>query len=244
MGKERKRNYEPVGAYLRHLAIIMDGNGRWAEKNHLSRIEGHRRGVKTVEMVVKECSENDIPFLTLYSFSTENWKRPISEVQALFELFNHSIRDYGPKLHANRVKVRFIGRRDGIPGELIREINTLEDMTALNDKLTLNLAINYGGRDEILRAFLKILHEKGAQAKTIRESDFQRYLDTHDHPDPDLLIRTAGEMRLSNFLLWQLAYSEMWFTRVLWPDFSPQDLHQAFNDFISRKRKFGGLKKP
>ncbi len=224
------------------MAIIMDGNGRWAEKNRISRVEGHRKGVQTVEMVVRECSENDISFVTLYSFSTENWKRPISEVQALFELFNHSINEYGPKLHANRVRVRFIGRREGIPGELIRGMDSLEKMTAANTKLTLNLAINYGGRDEILRAFRRIVYDKGQEAHTISEDEFRSYLDTGEQPDPDLLIRTAGEMRLSNFLLWQLAYSEMWFTGVLWPEFSPRDLYRAFSDFIARKRKFGGLK--
>jgi undecaprenyl diphosphate synthase len=192
-------------------------------------------------MVVKETWDEKIPFLTLYSFSTENWRRPINEVQGLMQIFIEAIDRYADELHQNQVKVRFIGKKEGFPGHLTERMENLEKLTGQNQGLTLNLALNYGGRDEIIRAFQKFLQSSLNQEREIGEDSFRQFLDTENQPDPDLLIRTGGEKRLSNYLLWQLAYSELYFTEILWPDFSYQDYHQALADFISRKRRFGGL---
>lgn len=241
MGEKRKGNHEYLEFGIHHVAIIMDGNGRWAQAQGKPRLEGHRRGVETVRMVVKETWDEKIPFLTLYSFSTENWRRPINEVQGLMQIFIEAIDCYADELHQNQVKVRFIGKKEGFPDHLTERMENLENLTEQNQGLTLNLALNYGGRDEIIRAFQKFLQIPLNQRGDIDEDSFRQYLDTGNQPDPDLLIRTGGEKRLSNYLLWQLAYSELYFTEVLWPDFSSRDYHQALADFVSRKRKFGGL---
>lgn len=241
MGEKRERNHEYLEFGIHHVAMIMDGNGRWAQAQGKPRLEGHRQGVETVRMVVKETWDEKIPFLTLYSFSTENWRRPINEVQGLMQIFVEAIDRFANELHQNQVKVRFIGKKEGFPSHLIERMESLENLTEQNRGLTLNLALNYGGRDEILRAFRKFLQDSSNQGKEMNEETFRRYLDTGNQPDPDLLIRTGGEKRLSNYLLWQLAYSELYFTDVLWPDFSSQDYHRALADFISRKRRFGGL---
>ncbi|HSV31237.1 MAG TPA: polyprenyl diphosphate synthase [Atribacteraceae bacterium] len=240
MGKERKGNHDYLSFGLTHLAIIMDGNGRWAEKRGLPRLEGHKQGVVSVETITRECSEMGLSFLTLYSFSTENWKRPLGEVQGLMVLFSNSLAVYGPRLKENNVQVHFLGRREGIPGELLSKMIQLEEATRTNSGMVLNLAINYGGRDEILRAFGKICTLSSDGVKSLDDQGFRRYLDTGEQPDPDIVIRTGGEKRLSNFLLWQAAYAELWFTDILWPEFTVADLHQACREFVVRKRRFGG----
>lgn len=240
MGEEGKRNYERVNVLLQHVAIIMDGNGRWAERRGLPRLEGHRKGIETVRVIVEESGRLGIPFLTLYSFSTENWRRPLQEVQGLLTLFEEAIHQYGEELKKNNVCVRFLGRRDGLPERLRKAMEDLEGKTRENTGLTLNLAVNYGGRDEILRAVQRFL-ESGKNLTTLTEETFRFFLDTGDQPDPDLLIRTGGEKRISNFLLWQVAYTELWFTDVLWPDFNVLLFHQALEDFAQRRRRFGGL---
>jgi len=241
MGEKRKGNNEYLGFGIHHIAIIMDGNGRWAQSRGKPRLEGHQQGVETIRMVVTETWNERIPFLTVYSFSTENWRRPVNEIQGLMQLFIDSIDRYGDELHRNQVKVRFIGKREGFPGQLIDQMEHLEERTFRNPGLTLNLALNYGGRDEILRSFQKYLQNTNRFGQALDENTFRLNLDTGSQPDPDILIRTGGEKRLSNFLLWQLAYSELYFTDVLWPDFSSQDYHLALVDFVNRKRKFGGL---
>jgi len=241
MGKERKRNNDRIGIILKHVAIIMDGNGRWAEKQSLPRLEGHKKGVEVIRNVIEETAEVDISFLTLYAFSTENWKRPISEIQGLMKLFEESIDKYGQELVENKVRVRFLGRKDGLPQDLVSQINDLEKSTLRGERLNLNLAINYGGRDEILRAVKNIYdYNDRSLSAFLSEESFSSYLDTKNQPDPDLLIRTGGEKRISNFLLWQIAYTELWFTDTLWPDFTIEEYHRAFQDFRERKRKFGG----
>lgn len=240
MGEERKGDYERIGSALKHVAIIMDGNGRWAEQRGLPRLEGHRKGVETVRVIVEESGRLGISFLTLYSFSTENWKRPLAEIQGLMELFEKAINHYKEELKKNNVRVIFIGRREGVPGKLREAMENLEKETANNKGLTLNLALNYGGRDEILRAIQRVA-EKDENFSSLNEEKFRLFLDTRDQPDPDLLIRTGGEKRISNFLLWQVAYTELWFTDVLWPDFTAIEFHKALEDFIQRRRKFGGL---
>ncbi|MEN3185549.1 MAG: polyprenyl diphosphate synthase [Atribacterota bacterium] len=242
MGKERKGNHERLDFILKHVAIIMDGNGRWAERRGLPRLEGHRRGVEVTRSIVEESGKVGIRFLTLYSFSTENWKRPISEVQGLMHLFEESIERYGDELNENDVRVRFLGRREGLPREIVRSIIGLEEKTALNQGLTLNLAVNYGGRDEILRAVQHIYKRNPESLLSLDEDTFRSYLDTALCPDPDLLIRTGGEKRISNFLLWQIAYTELWFTDTFWPDFTVIEFRKALEDFASRKRKFGGIR--
>ncbi len=226
---------------LKHVAIIMDGNGRWAERRGLPRVEGHRKGVEVIRDIVAKSSEEKLVSLTLYSFSTENWRRPLSEVQALLRLFEESIDRYGPELKEKGVKVIFIGRREGLPENLVSRMVQLEEETASNTSLRLNIALNYGGRDEILRAFQKWFAVYRGDFEFLREEVFSRFLDTSGQPDPDLVIRTGGEQRLSNFLLWQAAYAELWFTPTLWPDFTPEELEVAIGDFSKRKRKFGGI---
>ncbi|HXL01598.1 MAG TPA: polyprenyl diphosphate synthase [Candidatus Atribacteria bacterium] len=240
MGKERERDNDRIGIILRHVAIIMDGNGRWAERQGLPRLEGHRKGVEVIRNLVEETVKAGIPFLTLYAFSTENWKRPINEIQGLMRLFMESIDKYGKELEENRVKVKFLGRKDGLPQDLTLQINDLEKSTLKGENLNLNLAINYGGRDEILRAVKNIYQTDHSLLTSLSEENFSIYLDTGNQPDPDLLIRTGGEKRISNFLLWQIAYTELWFTDTLWPDFTVEEYHQAFQDFTGRKRNFGG----
>ncbi len=225
-----------------HLAIIMDGNGRWAEQRQMPRIFGHRQGVETVRSVVKECRLLGIPHLTLYAFSSENWGRPASEVAALMELLGMFLAQELETLMAEDIRLRVIGNISLLPVE-VREV--LEDTikrTAENSRLVLTLALSYGARDEILRAVKDLAAGVSGGEFSISDIDEQRFgaaLDTAGLPDPDLLIRTSGEMRISNFLLWQLAYAELYFTDVLWPDFSADELRLALDDFSARQRRFG-----
>ncbi|APG29025.1 di-trans,poly-cis-decaprenylcistransferase [Syntrophotalea acetylenivorans] len=225
-----------------HLAIIMDGNGRWAEQRQMPRIFGHRQGVETVRSVVKECRALGVPHLTLYAFSSENWGRPASEVAALMELLGLFLAQELETLMAEDIRLRVIGNTSLLPVEVRQVLDDTIKRTAENSRLVLTLALSYGARDEILRAVKGLATEVEGGELAISDIDEQRFsaaLDTAGLPDPDLLIRTSGEMRISNFLLWQLAYAELYFTDVLWPDFSADELRRAFDDFAARQRRFG-----
>jgi undecaprenyl diphosphate synthase len=221
------------------VAIIMDGNGRWAEKRGLPRIEGHRRGQKNVRMVIKTSRELGIKYLTLFAFSTENWKRPKEEVEGLFKLLEEAIEKETEEIHRNKIKIKFIGKIEELPENLKKKINYAEEKTKGNKKMVLNIALNYGGKQEILNAVNKIIKEEIKE--NIDEKFFSKYLYTKDTPYPDLLIRTGGEKRISNFLLFQIAYTELYFTKTLWPDFKKKDFLKAICEYQNRKRKFGNL---
>lgn len=226
-----------------HLAIIMDGNGRWAEKKGLPRSAGHREGTKTVRRVITSCLNFNIPILTLFAFSTENWKRPKNEINYLIKLFERVLNKEKENFIKNNIKINFIGRLNELPNSLNKTMNVLSKSTRKNNKLILNIAINYGGRAEIVDAFksiaLKIVENK-INIKEINENIIRDNLYTHNLPDPDLLIRTAGEMRISNFMIWQVAYTEFWVTPIFWPDFSENNLIEAIVNFQKRVRKYGG----
>ncbi len=223
-----------------HVAIIMDGNGRWAKKRNLPRIAGHREGVKRVREIVEESREIGIKYLTLYAFSKENWKRPESEVSFLMKLFIRSAKEQFNDLMKNNVRVKIIGDRIGMPSDVLDMFRWIEEETANNTGLNLLLAINYGGRVEIVNGVKRII-ERGIPSDDLSPELFEKYLYTKDIPDPDLVIRTSGEMRISNFLLWQIAYSEFYFTDILWPDFSKEEYKKAIEDYSHRKRRFGGI---
>ena len=231
------------GRLPEHIAIIMDGNGRWAAERGLPRIEGHRRGAEAVRRVIEAVADIGIPYLTLYSFSSENWSRPSSEVAALMELLRRFIRKNLAELHENGVKIRMIGTRTGVDRDIIALIEDAERLTRQNTRLTLCMAFNYGARDEILRAVQEVVRQAAEgrlQAQDITTEMFSNMLDTRGMPDPDLLIRTSGELRISNFLLWQCAYTEFVFPEVFWPDFDRAELERAIGEFQRRERRFGG----
>jgi undecaprenyl diphosphate synthase len=222
----------------------MDGNGRWAKERGLPRIAGHQQGAESVRAVTEACVELGVEFLTVYAFSTENWKRPATEVAALWVLLEHFIEQERPTLIKNRVRFQVIGRIDALPTTCQQAIATTVALTAENTATTLILALNYSGRTEILDAFKELAEELRAGRLKIEEIDTEKigaHLYTRTHPDPDLLIRTSGEMRLSNFLLWQLSYTEIHVTETLWPDFGRADLQKAIADYHQRQRRFGGL---
>jgi undecaprenyl diphosphate synthase len=229
--------------YPRHIAVIMDGNGRWARARHLPRVAGHRAGVKSVREIIEACCRLDIKALTLYAFSVENWKRPRSEVETLWGLLRHYLHRELPELKRNGVRFQVIGRIDGLPAAVQDDLDVAMVETAANSGLRLNIALNYGGRAEIVDAVNSIL----AQARKtdggfqVDEQLVSEHLYTSDLPDPDLLIRTSGEMRVSNFLLWQIAYAEIFVTERLWPDFRAVDLLEALLDYQKRERRYGGL---
>ncbi len=218
----------------------MDGNGRWAQARHRPRVFGHQAGVKTVRRIVEDAADLGIKYLTLYSFSTENWSRPKAEIAALFALLKQYVEDDLETLSENNVRVRILGSRTGLKPDLLELIKRVESRTDNNSEFHLNIAFNYGGRDEILRAFAKA-SEAGVDIAAMSETDVTAYLDTSDIPEPDLVIRTSGETRVSNFLLWQAAYAEFIFTDVLWPDFSKADLEAAIAEFQTRERRYGNL---
>jgi undecaprenyl diphosphate synthase len=229
----------------RHIAIIMDGNGRWAGERGLPRAEGHRQGVESIRRTVKASLELGVTHLTLFSFSSENWSRPQQEIRDLFGLVRRFVRRDLADLHKNGVKIRIIGTRLGLDADILRLIDDAVLLTKDNSALHLTIAFNYGARDEIARAASRIAEAvaEGSLAVTdITPERFGSYLDTADLPDPDLLIRTSGEMRLSNFLLWQIAYSEFVFVDTYWPDFSREALEAAITEYQRRTRRFGGLK--
>src|SRR5215470_5701904 len=228
----------------RHVAIIMDGNGRWAAERGLPRGEGHRRGVEALRRVVRAVGELGIEILTIYSFSSENWSRPVAEVRDLMSLLRHFIRNDLAELHKSNVRIRIIGERHGLEPEIGRLLVEAEELTRSNDGLLLVVAFNYGGRQEIARAAQRIASLAAAGAMSpadITAEVFARHLDAPDLPDPDLVIRTSGEQRLSNFLLWQSAYSELVFVPTYWPDFDRTTLENAIAEYRRRERRFGGL---
>ena len=226
------------GNLPRHVAIIMDGNGRWAKARGVPRLMGHRAGRESVREVVKGCVALGVDVLTLYTFSTENWNRPRSEIKALMAILRQTLRSERRELRENNVRLRIIGRPGDLPPEVVVAIEETQDHLAGCDGLLLNLALSYSGRAEIVDAVRRLIAE-GPAASPLDEASFGRYLYTAGLPDPDLLIRTSGEMRLSNFMLWQLAYTELWITDTLWPDFRRRHLFQAVSDFQRRERRFG-----
>lgn len=223
-----------------YVAVIMDGNGRWAARRHLPAIAGHREGAKSLKRAIKAARRLGIRELTVYAFSTENWQRPQEEVDALMGLFTELIDREVPELHEQGVQVRFIGRREGISGELAGKMDWAQTLTAANDVMKLFIAFNYGGRAELEDAVKAAVHNGGsAEPAGSAEFDLRRYLYAPDMHDPQLLIRTSGEQRISNFLLWQCAYSELYFSDKLWPDFDADDLAAALREFSQRQRRFG-----
>lgn len=228
----------------RHIAIIMDGNGRWAQRQNLPRIEGHRRGVASVRRTVEECARLKIEQLTLYCLSSENWKRPQHELDFLMHLLEQYMIEERSVIMRQNIRVRVIGRRDGIPDSTLREMDKTIELSAHNTGTRLCLAINYGGRAEMVDAVQRIaleVQQGKLDVEHIDEAAIASHLYTSGMPDPDLLVRTAGEMRISNFLLWQISYAELWVTELCWPDFAEPQLHEAIRDFAARDRRFGGL---
>lgn len=233
------------GSLPEHIAIIMDGNGRWATRKGLPRVIGHRNGVESIRDIVKSCSSLGISYLTVYAFSTENWKRPTEEVNILMDLLVEYLKNEMQELHQNNVRIRAIGRIGELPPKALEALREAEQYTGNNTGLNLVLALNYGGRNEITEAvknIVKSASEGNLSPEQINEDIISANLFTAGIPDPDLIIRPSGELRISNFLLWQAAYSEFWFTSVLWPDFRKIHLLEAISDFQSRQRRFGGLK--
>lgn len=223
-----------------HVAIIMDGNGRWASSRGLPRLAGHRAGTENLRTIIEATVEFGIEYLTIYAFSTENWKRPAQEVQGLMRIFRNMLDRELQNLHENGVQLRHLGRLERIEPELQQRVKDAIQLTKDNTRLVLNVAFNYGGRDEIIRAVRDIVQEN-LQPDQIDQDLFSQYLYTADSPDPDLIIRTSGEYRCSNFLLWQGAYSEWYFTPTLWPDFDREELLKALVDYSNRDRRFGNI---
>ena len=232
------REIPPHSEVPRHVAIIMDGNGRWARSRMLPRIAGHRRGLEAVRATAENCAERGIEYLTLFAFSSENWRRPPEEVTLLLQLFQSALTNEAERLHRNGVRLKVVGdtRRFGRKIRLL--IGEAERLTATNRRLTLTIAANYGGRWDILQAVTRLVAEKGCPEK-IDETALAPYLSMSYAPEPDLFVRTGGEQRINNFLLWQLAYSELYFTETLWPDFDAQALDQAIASYRGRERRFG-----
>ena len=227
-----------------HIAIIMDGNGRWARKRGLPRVAGHRAGINAVREVVEGSADLGIPVLTLYAFSVENWKRPRSEVSTLMALLKEYLNKELENIHKNNIRFRTIGRTDELDPSVKAELEKARSRTSSNTGMIFNVALNYGGRTEIIDAVNRLLNNGGRAAAEnggISEEDFAQYLYTAGQPDPDLLIRTSGELRVSNFLLWQIAYSEIWVTDTLWPDFERRHLYEAIIAFQKRERRYGGI---
>ena len=223
----------------RHIAIIMDGNGRWAKKRFLPRVAGHKRGVETVREMIKACIKRNVSYLTLFAFSSENWRRPAEEVSFLMQLFLRALEEEVSRLHENGVCLRVIGELSKFEPRLIEVIRSAEALTANNTKLTLTIAANYGGRWDIMQAVDKMLAAQPEQRSGFSENELEQHLALNYGPEPDLFIRTGGEERISNFLLWQLAYSEFYFTETLWPEFDTAALDLAISSYQKRERRFG-----
>ncbi|KPU28183.1 UDP pyrophosphate synthase [Caloranaerobacter sp. TR13] len=242
--KEKLKSLINRSKLPRHIAIIMDGNGRWAKKRFLPRTAGHREGVERVKEIVKACGNLGIKYLTLYTFSTENWARPKDEVDTLMKLLVEYLRKELDTLHKNNVRIKVLGNIDELPNLPKKEIIKAIEKTKNNEKLILNIALNYGSRDEIIQAVRNIIfdvkHNK-ISVEEINKENFKKYLYTSNQPDPDLLIRTSGEQRVSNFLLYQIAYSEFYFTNTLWPDFKEEHLYKAILEYQNRERRFGKI---
>ena len=226
----------------RHLAVIMDGNGRWAQRRHLPRIAGHKAGTETARTTIETCARLKIEALTLYAFSVENWRRPKAETDFLMQLLREYLRQEMPLLQKNNIRMKFLGRADELPEAVQRDTREAEKETSKNTGTVLCVALNYGGRAEIVNAVNQLLKEKKDEAKPfVTEEEFAEKMYTAGLPDPDLLIRTSGEMRVSNFLLWQIAYAEIYVTETLWPDFNRARLLEAFVDYQKRERRYGGI---
>lgn len=246
LGRKRKKGPELIqqSELPVHIAIFMDGNGRWAQKRGLPRSAGHREGANTLKRIVKECNNIGIQYLTAYAFSTENWNRPKDEVEALMTLLLEFLRNADKELSGKNIRIRIIGDSAGLSNEIRQEMARVIEKTAKNTGLNLVIALNYGSRSEICSAAAKISRDiqKGRiKLEDINEKLFSNYLYTVGIPDPDLVIRASGEKRMSNFLLWQSSYSEFWYSNILWPDFSRNDLLEALGDYQKRNRRFGGL---
>ncbi|MCS7246509.1 MAG: isoprenyl transferase [Thermomicrobium sp.] len=227
----------------RHVAIIMDGNGRWATRRGLPRLAGHRAGTENIRPITFKAAELGIRYLTLWAFSTENWRRPREEVEGLLQILSEVIQRETVDLHRHGAQLRHIGSLEGLAPDLQRQIREAIELTKNNDRIVLTIAFNYGGRAEIVQAIRRIIAD-GIPPEAVDESTIERYLQTAGMPDPDLIIRTSGELRTSNFLLWQAAYAEYYFTPTLWPDFTPEEFEAAIRDFQRRERRFGGLYGP
>jgi undecaprenyl diphosphate synthase len=245
----------------RHIAVIMDGNGRWAQKRHLPRVAGHRAGTQSARIVIETCARLHVEALTLYAFSVENWRRPKTEIEFLMQLLREYIRKEMPLLHRNNIRMRFLGRADELPEAVQKDTREATEALAHNTGMVLNIALNYGGRAEIVDAVNAILASRNghrppgpvaqgepsslsAFRQPVTEDDLARHLYTADLPDPDLLIRTSGEMRVSNFLLWQIAYAEIFVTETLWPDFNRARFLESLLDFQKRERRYGAIQPP
>ena len=228
-----------VPAVPRHIAIIMDGNGRWAKQRFMLRVAGHQRGVEALREVVKSCRELGVEYLTVFAFSSENWRRPAEEVSFLMTLFLKMLEREVAKLHANNIRLKIIGDRSRFDGNLKQAMQDAERLTANNSALTLTIAANYGGRWDVMHAVQAMLKEHPHLAQTFTEENLQPYLSMSDTPEPDLFIRTGGEQRISNFMLWQLAYTELYFTDTLWPAFDRGELEKAIASYQKRERRFG-----
>ena len=227
----------------RHIAVIMDGNGRWAQKRHLPRVAGHRAGTQSARTTIETCARLKVEALTLYAFSVENWRRPKAEIEFLMQLLREYLRKEMPLIQRNNIRMRFLGRPDELPAGVQKDTREAMEATAKNTGMVLSIALNYGGRAEIVDAMNAILAERNGNGagSTVTEEQLSRHLYTANLPDPDLLIRTSGEMRVSNFLLWQIAYAEIFVTETLWPDFSRARLLEALVDFQGRERRYGGI---
>lgn len=231
-------NNTQVQSIPKHIAIIMDGNGRWANQRGLPRLLGHRAGTQNLRKIIAACIGRGIRFLTLFAFSTENWLRPFDEVRGLMYLIGEYIDRETPHLHALGAQIRHLGRIEGLSEGLQKRIQNAVDLTKDNSAITVCVALNYGGRNEIIHA-IRTMIRNGIPLEEINEETLSAHLSTRDIPNPDLVIRTSGETRLSNFLIWETAYSEFWFTPTFWPDFTQEHLDQAINDYSGRQRRFG-----
>lgn len=243
MPGHRSDTTDSVRPVPQHVAIIMDGNGRWAGQRNLPRIAGHEAGTENIRRVTTRAAELGVRYLTLWAFSTENWRRPADEVEGILRILGETLPTETEELHRHGARLHHIGTLDGLSAPIVAGIQHAMELTQENTAITLTLAFNYGGRDEIVRAIRRMLAD-GVSAGDVDEALVERYLYTHGMPDPDLVIRTSGELRTSNFMLWQSAFAEYHFTPKFWPEFGPNDLEAAIVDFQSRERRFGGLVDP
>lgn len=233
------RTIPDTASIPRHIAVIMDGNGRWAKQRFMPRVAGHQRGVEALREVVKACRDLGVEYLTVFAFSSENWRRPVEEVSFLMTLFLKMLEREVAKLHKNNIRLKIIGDRSCFDDKLKQTMRDAEQLTANNSALTLTIAANYGGRWDVMHAVQNMLREHPSLAQTFTEEDLQPYLSMSDAPEPDLFIRTGGEQRISNFMLWQLAYTELYFTDTLWPAFDRKELGKAIASYQKRERRFG-----
>lgn len=239
LGTSSTREIPDTGPMPQHIAIIMDGNGRWARKRLMPRMAGHKQGVETVRNVIKSCSDHGIEYLTLFAFSSENWRRPADEVSFLMQLFAGALEQEIARLHENGIRFKVIGDISRFEPRIVKFIHQGEQLTASNSRLTLTIAANYGGRWDVMQAVNKMIKNSHGLSKQFKEEDLAQYLSMNYAPEPDLFIRTGGEYRISNFLLWQLAYTELYFTKTLWPDFNEKEFDLAIQSYQRRERRFG-----